>query len=1035
MKTRAILELHTTRTVCAMLALASLFLSLAPRPAGANVSALSKRSDVAALDAANYGKLDSEPADRATAPRNYDELPLSFEPNQGQADPSVKFLSRGKGYTLFLTPTEAVLRLQMSDCGKRNPQSAVCNPQSSVLRMKLLGARAAAPVTGQDPLEGKVNYLIGNDQSKWQRNVPTFRGVRYDQVWPGVDMLWHGRQQELEYDFIVQPGADPSQIRLGFEGADKLRFDGAGNLLVHTSAGEVVHHAPVIFQDGDHGRTTVAGKYVLLGKREVGFKVETYDASKPLVIDPLLIYSTYLGGTLLDAATGIAVNSAGEAFITGQTSPPSTFPRNNELAVQNDNSVVAFVTKLRADGTGTVYSTLIGNGGFGGNVEAEAIAITSDGNAAITGNVDNRLGHSEFPVTGNAYQDAGRDCIGVCNGRGRSFDAFVMVLNAQGNGLFYSTFFAGSSINEGEQGNDLGEAIAVDSGNRLYITGSTSSNNLPTQNAFQSSRKSSGEGFDAFVAVFDPSQERGNDTLLYASYLGGEGDDIGRGVAVDAAGNAYVVGSTASTDLKTKSPSGLPPLQENFQGGGFDGFAAKVDTKSKDDNSLTYLTYFGGNINDRVESVAVDSSQRAYITGASNSSPGSFPLKNPFDSAQTNGEAFVAKLNADGTALFYCSFLGGANGNTPNDGEEGLGIAIDSAGNAYVTGRTTSGDTFPLAAVAPPFPAGVAGTAFVAKVGASVSNNSIPKLLYSTTFGGRGAKAEAIAIDPRGNVYITGFAAGDFPTTPLAFQTKFNGGETDGFVAKISTSFEDTIGVFRPANNQFLLRNSNSAGPPDKTITFGVAGDLPITGDWDGNGVDDVGIFRPTTQEFLLRLPNERSFTTIRLTNFGQPGDLPVAGDWNGDGIDTPGVFTPLTGQWLLTNGNTNNTTPPVNFNFTFGQNGDTPLAGDWNGDGFDTPGLFRNGIAQFILSNGFQGTIDIPPFLFGALGQLPLAGDWDGDGVATIGVFNPNIGTMALNNTNSSGNGIGDLIFNFGQNGDLPLAGDWDGQPTVPTN
>jgi len=396
----------------------------------------------------------------------------------------------------------------------------------------------------------------------------------------------------------------------------------------------------------------------------------------------------------------------------------------------------------------------------------------------------------------------------------------------------------------------------------------------------------------------------------------------------------------------------------------------------------------------------------------------------------------VAKLNADGTALFYCSFLGGANGNTSADGEEGLGIAIDSAGNAYVTGRTTSGDSFPLAAVAQPFPAGVTGTAFLAKVGASVSNNSTPKLLYSTTFGGRGAKAEAIALDPRGNAYITGFAAGDLPTTAFAFQTKFNGGETDGFVAKISTTFDDTIGGYRPANNQFLLRNSNTAGAPDKTITFGVAGDLPVTGDWDGNGVDDVGVFRPGSQEFQLRLPNGRSFTTITLTNFGQPGDLPVAGDWNGDGIDTPGVFTPATGQWLLTNGpNTNNTTPPVNFNFTFGLNGDTPLAGDWNGDGFDTPGLFRNGIAQFILSNGFQGTIDIPPFLFGALGQLPLAGDWDGDGVATIGVFNPNTGTMALNNINSSGNGNGDLIFNFGQSGDLPLAGDWDGQPTLPTN
>ena len=234
-------------------------------------------------------------------------------------------------------------------------------------------------------------------------------------------------------------------------------------------------------------------------------------------------------------------------------------------------------------------------------------------------------------------------------------------------------------------------------------------------------------------------------------------------------------------------------------------------------------------------------------------------------------------------------------------------------------------------------------------------------------------------------------------------------GELDGFVAKFSSHLQRlTIGVYRPSTLSFQLRNSNTAGPADINTSFGIAGDLPITGDWDGNGIDDVGIFRPGTGQFKLR----GLFGLTVTMNFGQNGDLPVAGDWNGDGIDTVGVFRPATGEWFLTNGpNTNNTTPPVNFQFVFGQNGDLPIVGDWNGDGFDTPGVLRSGSSQFFLSNGFQGITDIGPFTFGSFGTKPVAGDWDGNGVATIGVFNPGTGTMSLNNTNTSGNGTGDLF------------------------
>ncbi|HET8782771.1 MAG TPA: SBBP repeat-containing protein, partial [Pyrinomonadaceae bacterium] len=550
-----------------------------------------------------------------------------------------------------------------------------------------------------------------------------------------------------------------------------------------------------------------------------------------------------------------------------------------------------------------------------------------------------------------------------------------------------------------------------------------------TKHAFQWTRHSEGEGRDAFVAVFNPLATNGNDTLLYASYLGGDGDEIGRGIAVDADRNAYVVGSTASTDFETKSPSSLPPLRATFQGGATDGFLAKVDTTSDGASSLTYSTYFGGNINDRVESVAVDALQRAYITGASNSSATSFPLRNAFDSTQTNGEAFVAKLNADGTALFYSSFLGGDNGNTSSDGEEGLGITIDFGGNVYVTGRTTSGASFPAVL---PLAVDLRGTAFLTKIEATISNNTVPKLLYSTTFGGTGARGESVVLDPKGNVYLGGTTPGTLPTTAGAFDTTFNGGTSDAFIAKFNTTFNDTIGVFTPATIQFQLRDSNSTGPADHLITFGQSGDQPIVGDWNGSGTDQPGVFRPSTGQFLLSLGRK-----VIIVNFGQAGDVAVAGDWDGNGIDTPGVFNPANGQWQLTNGinglNAANSFPTPNFAFTFGQNGDTPIVGDWDGNGIDGVGFFRGGNSTFFLSNGFQGTIDIKPFIFGSLGSKPLAGDWNGDGITTIGVFSPNTGVMSLNNTNNAGNGVGDIVFNFGQNGDVPLAGDWDGKPSLP--
>jgi len=375
-------------------------------------------------------------------------------------------------------------------------------------------------------------------------------------------------------------------------------------------------------------------------------------------------------------------------------------------------------------------------------------------------------------------------------------------------------------------------------------------------------------------------------------------------------------------------------------------------------------------------------------------------------------------MNAGGTALFYSSFLGG-------DGlDEGRGIAIDSAGNAYVTGKTTNGNSFPTTNG---LPASInSGTTFITKIEASdATGTTTPQKLYSDTFGGNGTEGNAIALDTKGNVYIAGSAIANLQTTPGALQA-FNHGGADAFVVKISSTFPDTIGVFRPSTGQFLLRNSNTAGNPDLTLTFGQAGDKPVVGDWNGDGVTDVGVFRngifvlATVQTGL----KTTTLTALPQFSFGQSGDLPVAGDWNGDGIDTVGVFRPgAAGTFFLANSFAN----VADISFNFGATGDLPVAGDWNGDGIDTVGVFRSGGAgAFFLANAFQNVADIF-FNFGTVGDLPLAGDWLGEGVDRVGVFRPSGNTMFLANKFQN---VADIVFAFGQAGDLPIAGDWNGRP-----
>ncbi len=928
----------------------------------------------------------------------YGQMPLSFELNRGQTDPRVRFLARGAGYQLFLTSTETVFKFRNNE-----------NTGSAVLRMEMAGANPQPQVTGLDELAGRSNYFAGNDQSRWQRNVPNYAKVKYSAVYEGVDVVYYGNRQQLEYDFLVAPFADPQVIALNFEGVDGLSLDSQGNLILRTEAGEVIQHAPVIYQETQGVRQTVSGRYIIKSESEVGFEVGVYDRSKPLIIDPLVRrYGTYLGGDSFDVANGIAVDAKGNAYITGKTTSLN-FPRKNpddDLIISGD----AFVTKLTPDGSALVYSTFLG-----GTLPDEglAIAITSDGKACITGQTGTNsvdATANSFPLTANAFQQAGEI-------EKRRIDAFVSVLNANGSDLVYSSYFGGSAtLLHPSDTKDVGQGIAVDSTGNVYITGETVSFNLPTKGAFQSSKKSAE---DAFIAKFNPAASTGPSSLLYSSYFGGGGIDHGNAIAVDKFGIAYIVGDTGSGDLKTRSPSSLPPFQTELNNS-FDGYIAKFDLAETRNASLIYCTYLGGTEQDNPRAVAVDALQRTYIAGFTQSFD--FPRKNAFDTTFAGSEAFITKMNADGTQLFYSSFLGG------DAADDGRAIAIDAAGNAYVTGETFSSN-FPTLNAFQSTKAGPSfrSDAFVAKISAVASDSVSPQLLYSTFIGGKETdQPNAIAVGLRNNAFIAGLtSSNDFPTTPGAFQKIAPGtqGATtsnqNGFIARIAEVNEDTVGTFRPSDLTFRLRNSNTAGAPDINIapSFYQAGDLPLKGDFNGDGIDTTGIFRPANNAFILSDKVDGSATALLF--FGQAGDLPVVGDWDGDGKDTIGVYRPSLSRFFLRN---SNSAGPVNISVSLGGAGDIPLAGDWDGDGDDTVGVFSNN--TFILSNTFAGTADIT-VPFGIAGDVPLTGDWDGDGDDTIGLFRNNTHLFILRNVNTA---QADLVFNFAATGDSPLAGDWDG-------
>jgi beta-propeller repeat-containing protein/HYR domain-containing protein len=687
----------------------------------------------------------------------YGKLPLHFEANQGQTASQVKFLSRGSGYTLFLTPTEAVLGLKQAK-GKdslRATRHALREYDLTVLRMKIEGANPSPRASGLDPLPGIVNYFLGNDPAKWRTNVPTYARVGYQDIYPGIDLVFYGNQRQLEYDFVVRPGADPSSITLNFQGADRVEVDAQGDLVLYTAAGTIRQRKPLIYQEVDGVRTEVQGGYVLRDRHRVTFQVAAYDISQPLVIDPVL-FSTYLGGSGFDEGFGIAVDAGGNAYVTGFTGS-TNFPTTEGAFDTGFNGSFddVFVTKLNPAGTALVYSTFLGGNGFD---EGYGIAVDTGGNAYVTG----LTGSTNFPTTAGAFQTT----------LGGGVDAFVTKLAPTGAALVYSTYLGGSGFDEAR-------GIAADASGNAYVTGQSNSNDFPTTaGAFQTTLG----GVDAVVIVakLNPAGAGAAD-LVYSTYLGGSGFGKGRGIAVDAGGNVYVTGQNFSSDFPTTAGA----FQTTFGGSG-EAFVAKLNPAGAGAADLLYSTYLGGSGFDEGFGIAVDTipTPNVYVTGFTSSSD--FPTTVGTFDTTLGGEqdAFVTKLNPAGTGtadLVYATYLGGS------ENDESRGIAVDADGNAYVTGGTFSSD-FPVTNSAFDTTLGGFEDAFVTKL-----NPTGATLVYATYLGGSdNDESRGIAVDAGGNAYVTGGTfSSDFPTAEGALQTTL-GGVEDAFVAKITDGVLDT---------------------------------------------------------------------------------------------------------------------------------------------------------------------------------------------------------------------------------------------------
>lgn len=705
------------------------------------------------------------------------QLPMSFEANQGQAEKEIKFISHGLNYNLLLADNKATL---------------VSNhKENSYLSMEFLGANTQPKITGRNLLEAKTSYLLGNNSNNWQKEISNYQQAVYNQLYPGIDLVFYGNQKSLEYDLVIAPNTNPSLVKIQFQGLkstsqEAIKISSQGDLLINIEGETICQHKPVIYQEIAGNKHFIDGSYKKYDDKTIGFSVGQYDRNQQLVIDPEISFSTYLGGRLTDQANAITVDSSGNIYIVGSTSS-TNFPTSKPL-----------------------QQTL-----------------------------------------------------------GGPFDVFVAKINPNGTSLIYSTYFGGSSV-------DQGFDIAVDSSGNAYIVGATISSNFPTKSALQAQK--GGGTFDGFITKLNPA---GND-IVYSTYLGGNDDDQAFALDINSLGNAFIVGSTSSRNF--------PGVQNSVVGGSSDGFVIQLSSKG---NEVVYSRLLGGGDEDECASIVVDSNNNAYITGDtfSNNFPTLEPIQSTLGGAQ---DAFITKLNTSG-GLIYSTYLGGTN----ND--EGVDITLDSSNNAYITGSTASND-FPTKSA---FQKNIGGgvDTFITKVDAKGAS-----LVYSTYLGGKlDDNAAAIGIDPSNNLYVTGTSfSTDFPTSK-AIQDK-NKGNNDVFLSKLD-----------PTGASLVYSTYLGGSSQDESLSLAVdsegtaylagssmSSDFPVSNAFQKSSGGSIDAFivkitdplTPPTPDFSISIapvsqtitPGSSTSFTINskaIAGFNQPISLSVAISPNDSGLST----------------------------------------------------------------------------------------------------------------------------------------------------
>ncbi|HUY56149.1 MAG TPA: SBBP repeat-containing protein [Candidatus Nanopelagicaceae bacterium] len=807
---------------------------------------------------------------------------MSFEPNLGQADRSVSFLAHGVGGTIFLTDQRLVLilptlappmrqpagtpRAGLPGLGLEHPRDPLVQRStpitSTVVALRYLHANPHPHVVGLDKLPGVVNYFTGSNPARWHTNIPTYGRVEYQDLYPGIDLVVYGNQGHEEYDWVVAPGADPAAIQMGVEGTGGARLDANGRLVQHAGNLTIEQEQPLIYQTGGGRQKVVSGAWRLLGDRTASFSLGPYDHTQPLVIDPGLVYSTYLGGSGSDEARSIAVDGNGNAYVAGITMS-TDFPLANALSshfIPGWTNVDTFVCGLNAAGSALLFSTYI-TGSYNNN--GPSLALDGSGNIYLAGNTDS----TQFPTTPGAFQT---------QYPGGYMVPFVTKLNRAGNALLYGTYLGGA----GNSG--WGAGIAVDTAGNAYLTGYTDDPHFPTTpGSYQPTYIGNNAiGSDAFVTKLNAS----GSGLVYSTFLAGTSDQQATSIAIDSSGQAYIVGETSSTDYPTTAGA----VQRQHLGGYYTGFVTQLNATG---TGLVYSTYLGGSTGmDGGMKIVLDGADNAYVTGRADSRD--FPITpGAWSASQAGGDGFAAKLSPTGS-LLYSTYLAGAGW--------GWSLAVDPAGNAYITGNTGTNTMPTTSGAIQPTKSGDAD-AFLLEL-----NPTGSALLYGTYLGGSGFDiGKDLALDGNGKVYIVGAtASSNFPTI-AAYQGSF-GGNQDAFVAKLTLTNYGVLSVtagatpssFFPSGGQTTAITGTVIGPPSDptfastplTVTTTIMSGtttihtlVPVSNKphtlWTWDGKDDTGTIVPA---------GVYTATVTAVAGSGLSGTASVPITVLGDGPTTP---------------------------------------------------------------------------------------------------------------------------------------------------